>query len=140
MSVCQMPHRNDDTIGCKSSDATPAPAPGPTPFILVLTGTSSHAEAQAIADAAVEQRLAVAVQVIGPVASTYRWEEQVTHAEEWLCLLKTSALLYERVEQTIRSLHSYKLPGILAIPIAAGSAPYLAWFAQALQQDMPSRE
>ena len=77
-----------------------------------------------------------AAQVIGPVTSTYRWEGRVTHAEEWLCLLKTSAPLYETVEQTIRSLHSYKLPGILAIPIAAGSAPYLAWFAQALQQDV----
>lgn len=112
----------------------------PTPLILVLTGTASRDEAQAIADAAVEQHLAAAAQVIGPVTSTYRWEGQVTHAEEWLCLLKTSASLYQPVEQTIRSLHSYKLPGILAIPIAAGSAPYLAWFAQALQPDAPSRE
>jgi len=112
----------------------PAPAAGPTPFILVLTGTSSRAEAQAIADATIEQRLAAAAQVIGPVTSTYRWEGQVTHAEEWLCLLKTSASLYESVEQTIRSLHSYELPGILAIPLAAGSAPYLGWFAQELQQ------
>jgi periplasmic divalent cation tolerance protein len=113
------------------------PTVGSTPFLLVLTGTSSRDEAQVIAEAAIEQRLAAAAQVIGPVTSTYRWEEQVTHTEEWLCLLKTSASLYESVEQTIRSLHSYKLPGILAIPIAAGSAPYLAWFAQELQQDMP---
>src|SRR5215475_1532295 len=114
-----------------------AGALAPTPFILVLTGTSSRDEAQAIADAAIEQRLAAAAQVIGPVISTYRWQGQVMHAEEWLCLLKTSASLYERVEQTIRSLHSYQLPGILAISIAAGSAPYLAWFAHELQQDVP---
>jgi periplasmic divalent cation tolerance protein len=104
-----------------------------TPFLLVLTGTSSRDEAQAIADAAVEQRLAAPSQVIGPVASTYRWAGQLTHAEEWLCLLKTNEALYEALEQTIRSLHSYKLPGILAIPVAGGSAPYLAWLAQELQ-------
>jgi periplasmic divalent cation tolerance protein len=106
-----------------------------TPVILVLTGTSSRDEAQAIADTAIERRLAAAAQVIGPVASTYRWEGQLTHAEEWLCLLKTTDALYETLEQTIRSLHSHKLPGILAIPLAAGSQPYLAWIAQELRGD-----
>jgi periplasmic divalent cation tolerance protein len=128
--------RNSKLKTQNSDLAEAAPAAGPMPFLLVLTGTSSRDEAQAIADAAVEQRLAAAAQVIGPVTSTYRWEGQVTHAEEWLCLLKTSAPLYEMVEQTIRSLHSYELPGILAIPIVAGSAPYLAWLVQTLQQDV----
>jgi periplasmic divalent cation tolerance protein len=104
-----------------------------TPFLLVLTGTSSRDEAQAIVDAAIAQRLAAAAQVIGPVSSTYRWAGQVRHAEEWLCLLKTSAARYDALEQAIRSLHSYELPGILAIPVAAGSATYLDWITQALR-------
>ena len=101
--------------------------------LLVLTGTSSHAEAQSIADAAVEQRLAAAVQIIGPVGSAYRWKSQMEHAEEWLCLLKTSAELYAEVEQLIQSLHSYELPGILAVPIIGGSERYLEWYAQQLR-------
>jgi uncharacterized protein involved in tolerance to divalent cations len=64
--------------------------------MLVLTATSSRAEAQSIADAAVEQRLAAAAQVIGPVISAYRWKSRMEHTEEWLCLLKTSAELYTR--------------------------------------------
>jgi len=103
-----------------------------TEYILVLTSAAARAEAQAIADAAIARRYAAAAQVIGAVASPYRWEGRVTHAEEWLCLLKTSAAHDARVEQTIRSLHAYKLPGILAIPIAGGSAAYLAWLAQEL--------
>src|SRR5262245_31197466 len=98
-----------------------------TPLLLVLTGTSSREEAQAIADAAIGRRLAAAAQVIGPVASTYRWKRQIAHAEEWLCLLKTSRARYDALEQAIRALHSYELPGILAIPIAGGSEPYLDW-------------
>ena len=101
--------------------------------MLVLTGTSSRAEAQSIADAAVAQRLAAAVQVIGPVASTYRWKSRMEHAEEWLCLLKSSAELYAELERLIQSLHSYELPGILAIPIAGGSAVYLDWYVQELR-------
>jgi len=106
-----------------------------TSAILVLTGTSSRHEAQAIVDAAITQRLAAAAQLIGPVARTYHWDGAITHADEWLCLLKTTAPLYDALEQTIRALHSYTLPAILAIPVVAGSAPYLAWLAQELRQD-----
>jgi periplasmic divalent cation tolerance protein len=107
--------------------------------ILVLTGTSSRAEAQSIADAAVERRLAAAAQVIGPVGSTYHWKSHMEHAEEWLCLLKTSAELYAEVERVIQSLHSYEVPGILAIPIAGGSEAYLTWYIQQLRlEDEPS--
>jgi len=107
-----------------------------TSLIVVLTGTSSRDEAQAIADAAVAQRLAAAAQVLGPVTSTYRWDGTITHAEEWLCLLKTTAPRYDALEQTILALHSYTLPGILAIPVVTGSTPYLTWLAQELRQDM----
>ena len=104
-----------------------------TQYVLVLTGTSSRAEAQSIADTAVEQRLAAAVQVIGPVTSTYRWKNRMEHAEEWLCLLKTSAELYAEVERAIQTLHSYELPGILAIPVVGGSERYLDWYVQQLR-------
>ena len=106
-----------------------------TSALLVLTGTSSRQEAQAIVDAAIAQRLAAAAQVIGPVASTYRWDGAIAHTDEWLCLIKTTAPLYDALEQTIRALHSYTLPGILAIPVVAGSAPYLAWLGQEVRQD-----
>jgi periplasmic divalent cation tolerance protein len=96
-------------------------------FILVLTNTSSLAEAQAIADAAVTAHLAAAVQIIGPVQSTYRWHGQLERAEEWICLLKTNQELYLEVERTIRAIHSYELPGILAIPVVVGNELYLRW-------------
>jgi periplasmic divalent cation tolerance protein len=102
--------------------------------MLILTGTSSRAEAQSIADAAVERRLAAAAQVVGPVASAYRWKDRMEHAQEWLCLLKSSAELYAEVERLIQSLHSYELPGILAIPIVGGSERYLDWYAQELRR------
>jgi periplasmic divalent cation tolerance protein len=102
-------------------------------YILVLTNTASLAEAQAIADAAVEARLAAAVQIIGPVQSTYRWQGNVEKTEEWICLLKTNQELYIEVERTIRAIHSYELPGILAIPVAAGSELYLRWLSGQLK-------
>jgi periplasmic divalent cation tolerance protein len=108
-----------------------------TEFIIVITATPSQEEAQAIAEAAIEQRLAAAVQLIGPIRSTFRWNEKIQRSEEWLCLLKTSRAFYQEVEQLIRALHSYELPGVTAVPIIGGSEPYLDWYAAQLKQAAP---
>ena len=97
-------------------------------FILVLTATGSRDEAQAIADAAVDKQVAAAVQILGPVTSTYRWNDKKERSEEWLCLLKSSQDLYEELESLIRGIHSYEVPGIVALPMVAGSARYFAWY------------
>jgi periplasmic divalent cation tolerance protein len=95
--------------------------------IQVMTTVSSREDAQRIADALVDRRLAACVQVIGPIASTYRWEGKVTTDEEWLCLAKSREDLYPTLEQAIVELHPYELPEILAVPVLAGAAGYLAW-------------
>jgi uncharacterized protein involved in tolerance to divalent cations len=55
----------------------------------VVTTVGDKDTAQQIARALVEERLAGCVQVIGPITSTYWWNEQVESAEEFLCLIKT---------------------------------------------------
>jgi periplasmic divalent cation tolerance protein len=93
----------------------------------VLTAAGSEEEAERISAALVERRLAACVQVIGPVASHYRWQGKVEHAREWLCLAKTTAQRYPELEAAIRELHSYEEPEIVATPIVAGSSGYLDW-------------
>jgi periplasmic divalent cation tolerance protein len=96
-------------------------------ILQVLTATGSRAEAESIARVLVERRLAACVQVVGPVASVYRWHGNIETAEEWLCLAKTRQSHYAAVEQAIRELHSYEVPEILAVPVVAGNAAYLRW-------------
>lgn len=76
---------------------------------------------------AVERRLAACGQVVGPVTSTYRWEGRVTTDEEWLALLKTSAARVDELIAWLVAEHPYDEPEVLALPVAAGSAGYLAW-------------
>ena len=96
-------------------------------FIQVLTTVASEEEGALVAAALVEQKLAACVQVVGPVVSRYRWEGEVEEAREWQCLAKTTQAAYEQVEAAIRRVHSYDEPEIIATPIVAGSAGYLAW-------------
>lgn len=96
-------------------------------IIQVATTTGSQAEAEAIARRLVEARLAVCVQICGPITSIYRWEGKIETAQEWLCVAKTLNAKYAEVEEAIRQSHSYDEPEILATPVAAGSAGYLNW-------------
>jgi periplasmic divalent cation tolerance protein len=96
-------------------------------FIQVVTTTSGKPEAEAIAQALVEGRLAACAQVLGPITSTYWWQGKIETAQEWQCWIKSRRDLYPQVEEAIRRLHSYQTPEIVAIPLLAGSADYLAW-------------
>jgi periplasmic divalent cation tolerance protein len=95
--------------------------------VQVLTTAGSEEEAGRIASVLVERRLAACVQVVGPIASRYRWQGAIEEAREWQCLAKTTRAAYEAVEAAIRDAHSYDEPEIIATPIVAGSAGYLAW-------------
>lgn len=96
-------------------------------FLQVTTAAGSREEADLISRTLVGRRLAACVQVVGPVESRFWWKGDVTVAQEWLCVAKTTAARYAAVEGVIRELHSYELPEIVAVPVAAGSEAYLAW-------------
>jgi periplasmic divalent cation tolerance protein len=95
--------------------------------VQVLTTAGSEEEAGRIASLLVERRLAACVQVVGPIVSRYRWQGAIEEEREWQCLAKTTGGAYEQVEAAIREVHSYDEPEIIATPIVAGSAGYLAW-------------
>lgn len=95
--------------------------------IQVVTTVASQEDAQRIAQTLVEARLAACVQIVGPITSTYHWQGKLETAQEWQCWAKSRHDLYEEIEQAIRKAHPYEVPEILAIPVLAGSASYLAW-------------
>lgn len=103
-----------------------------TDFIQVTTTTESKEDAERIARSMVEKRLAACAQVLGPILSTYWWQGQVETAGEWQCLFKSRIDLFEPLAAAIRAIHPYEVPEIIAIPMVAGSAGYLAWLAKEL--------
>jgi periplasmic divalent cation tolerance protein len=111
-----------------------------TDKILVLVTCGKKDEAGHIARALIEQRLAACVSVLPvPVLSTYRWKNRIEANPEDLLLIKTSRKLLRKVEAAVASLHSYEVPEIIALPIAAGSKKYLAWLGESLKAPRASR-
>ena len=104
----------------------------PEEYLQVFTTTEKRTDAENLARVLVEKRLAGCVQIVGPIASTYRWQGKIEAAQEWLCLIKTSRSLYEDLEAAIKEAHRYETPEIVAVPIVAASEDYLEWLAAEL--------
>jgi periplasmic divalent cation tolerance protein len=100
--------------------------------ILVLTTTDSAERAGSLAAILVEERLAACVNVLPAVRSVYRWQGKLCDESEHLLVIKSSREVFERLRARIRALHSYEVPEIVAIELAAGDADYLAWLRQQL--------
>ncbi len=97
--------------------------------IVVLVTTPTPERAAEIARALVEERLAACGNVVPGVRSIYRWEGKVQEDAEALLVLKTTRGRFEALRERVLSLHPYDVPEVIALPVEAGSAPYLAWIA-----------
>ena len=101
----------------------------PTSFVVVLVTAANPDEAGRIGRTLVEERLVACANVIGPIRSIYRWEGAIEEASEHLLLLKARAEDVGALEARVHALHSYEVPEVLALPVTAGAAAYLAWLA-----------
>ncbi len=102
----------------------------PDETTMVFCSCPDQATATRIADTLVEGRLCACVSLIPGVTSIYRWEGKRESAQEVLMLIKTRADRYPALEKTVRSMHPYELPEIIALPVDKGLPGYLKWVEQ----------
>lgn len=101
------------------------------PGTLVVFSTFPDAETAArIARALVDEQLAACVNLLPTVRSIYRWEGKVCDEAETLAVIKTTAERYAALAAKIVELHPYQVPEVIALPLADGHPPYLAWLAE----------
>lgn len=102
------------------------------PIVVLLTAANGE-EAARLADLLIGAHLAACVQILPEMESVYRWEGKIERQAEILLLAKTTRSRFEDLEREVRALHSYETPEIIALPIVAGSAPYLEWLSESLK-------
>lgn len=101
----------------------------PEPMVVLCTCPNNTVAAE-IATALVTQHLAACVNRVTGVKSWYRWKGKVQQDDEVLLMIKTVAARLPELEIAIRAIHPYKIPEIIALPVAAGSVTYLGWIAE----------
>jgi len=98
--------------------------------ILVMITAGSEEEGARIAEALLEERLIACANLVGGIRSLYRWKGQVCDDREILLLCKTQRQLFPRLSGKVKSIHSYEVPEIIALPLIEGWQPYLDWVEQ----------
>lgn len=96
-------------------------------FVIVLATASSRKEAQRIAKIIVKEKLAACASIISTVESYFRWKGRIDRAKETMLVIKTRKRLAAKLIKRIKSLHSYQVPEIIALPIICGYKKYLEW-------------
>ena len=98
--------------------------------IIVFMTAANGEEATRLAEMLVGAHLAACVQILPEMESVYRWQGKIERQSEVLLIAKTTRGKFDDLEREVRALHSYDTPEIVAVPIVAGSAPYLEWLSQ----------
>jgi periplasmic divalent cation tolerance protein len=98
--------------------------------IIVLITASSKEEAVKLGTALVEERLAACVNIVPEVRSLFSWEGKTQDERETLLIAKSRQPLLRQLVSRVKSLHSYTVPEVIALPIVGGSEDYLAWLSE----------
>ena len=94
------------------------------------TTLEKHADAECLAKGFIEKRLAVCVQIEGPVNAVYHWQGRVETATEYRLMIKFLASLSEPLEEYLLTQHPYTTPQWVVVETQHVSKAYLEWACQ----------
>ena len=109
-----------------SSSGTHSGTPTITQRILMTT-LPDEGQAREVAKLLVTRKLAACINILPKMTSIYEWEDKLEQGEEHLLLIKTEQHLVTELQNTIKEIHPYELPEIIAVNIDAGYEKYLGW-------------
>lgn len=101
--------------------------------VIILITASSEEEAVRIANALVDEHLVACVNMVPGVRSFFFWEGKTRDEREILLICKSRQPRLPDIVARVKSLHSYTVPEVIALPIVAGSQEYLRWVQETVQ-------
>ncbi len=102
-------------------------------FSIVYITAGDMEEARKIGRKLVEEKLAACVNIF-PITSIFRWKERVDEAQEFGIIAKTKTQKVKEIEKRVKELHSYEVPCVVSFGIAEGSADYLKWIGESVEE------
>ena len=97
---------------------------------LVFSTVPNHSAARKIARTLLIQHLAACAYFTPLGESHYWWKGEIEKSKEILIIFKTSKKALPSLMRTLKQVHPYETPEILATRVDQGSASYLRWLVQ----------
>ena len=98
--------------------------------ILIVVTAANKKEAEKIAQALLKKKLVACANIISGVSSLFWWQGKIDRCREVVLFLKTKRSLFKDITKVVKSLHSYEVPEIIALPIIEGERNYLRWLSE----------
>ena len=95
--------------------------------VLVLVTAPDLKTARVLARAALEVRLVACANLVPRIESHYWWQGKLEAGREVLITMKTTRARLAALERLVLARHPYDTAEFVVLPLAAGSAKYLAW-------------
>jgi periplasmic divalent cation tolerance protein len=96
-------------------------------YIVCFVTIDDREKAAEIARTLVENRIVACVNIVHEIRSIYSWKGEICDDHETLMIMKTRENLFPDLKKTIRELHPYEVPEIIALNINQGLPEYLQW-------------
>jgi periplasmic divalent cation tolerance protein len=103
-------------------------------FIIILITVPTKKEAQKISDKLLQKKLIACINIIEKVNSLFWWKNKVNSAKEILLVAKTQRKFFNDILKTVKPLHSYDIPEIIAVPIIDADKNYLNWIEESFEK------
>ena len=101
--------------------------------IVIFITTKDIDEADKIAVTLTQEKLIACANIVRGVQSVFWWEGKVNYSEETLMIIKSEERVFDKIVERVKSLHSYKVPEIIALPIVDGNPDYLKWIDESVR-------
>ena len=97
------------------------------PCVVALVTAPDLETARKIAAAALNGKAAACANLVPQIESHYWWQGKLEQSAEVLIIFKTTAPKQAALQKIVLENHPYETAEFVVLPIADGSAPYLAW-------------
>lgn len=102
-------------------------------YIVILITVPNTDEANIIGKTLVERRLVACANIIQRIKSIFWWKERIEESDEALIIAKSKLNLMEEIQETVKEMHSYDVPEIIALPIKSGLPQYCKWIDESVK-------
>lgn len=99
---------------------------------LIYIAIGSYEDAEKIVEELLKEKLIACANIFRNVTSMYLWQGEICNKDEVIVIMKSLNTLAHDVIAKIKSIHPYKIPGIIAITTDKVDNDFYTWVCECI--------
>jgi len=102
-------------------------------YRLILSTVPDEKVGGKIAKRLLKEKLCACVNILPKMTSLYWWQGKMDSSNESLLFIKTTQSKVKRLISSLRKIHPYEVPEVIALEIKEGEKEYLNWISDSVK-------